>query len=89
MYTVYILISKKDKRTYVGYTNNIERRLKEHNSGRVSATKNRSPFEIFYTEEFETVKEARERELWWKSSSGRRKLKELFEKQQRMWLINS
>lgn len=42
------------------------------------ATKHRRPFKIFYTEEFETMTEAKDRELWWKSTSGRRKLKELF-----------
>ena len=79
MYTVYILLSKKDGRTYTGYTKDLKRRFSEHNSGRVNATKHRIPFDIFHTEEFKTETEAKERELWWKSSSGRKKLKELFE----------
>ncbi|KKU53303.1 MAG: hypothetical protein UY24_C0015G0006 [Parcubacteria group bacterium GW2011_GWA1_48_11b] len=78
MYYVYILLSEKDQRTYVGYTHNIQERLARHNSGSVMATKHRRPFKIFYTEEFETMTEAKDRELWWKSTSGRRKLKELF-----------
>jgi len=78
MYHVYILISEKDGRTYVGYTHSLEERLRQHNNGQVNATKNRRPLKFFYTEEFETLAEAKERELWWKSSSGRRKLKELF-----------
>jgi putative endonuclease len=79
MYYVYILLSEKDGRTYVGYTQNLEERLERHNSGRVTATKNRRPLNFFYTEKFETMSEAKARELWWKSSSGRKKLKELFD----------
>jgi len=75
MYYIYILFSGKDDRTYVGYTHDLERRLKCHHTGRVSATKNRRPLVLFYHEEFETMTGAKRRELWWKSSSGRRKLK--------------
>ncbi|MEK7576526.1 MAG: GIY-YIG nuclease family protein [Patescibacteria group bacterium] len=78
MYYTYILLSEKDKRTYVGYTSNLDERLKRHNEGRVKATKNRRPLKFFYTEEFKTIAEAKERELWWKSHAGRKKLKELF-----------
>lgn len=80
MYYVYVLISEKDNRTYTGYSNDVKRRLKEHNSGCVTATKRRRPLKVFLTEEFGTEREAKERELWWKSSSGRKKLKELFDK---------
>ena len=79
MYYVYILISEKDQRTYVGYTQDLQERFKCHNSGRVMATKNRRPLVLLYREEFETMKEAKRRELWWKSSTGRKKLKGLFE----------
>ncbi len=71
MYTIYILISEKDKRTYTGYTNNLSRRLQEHNSGKVTATKNRRPLQIFFTEKRTTRQDAEKRERWWKSSSGR------------------
>jgi len=79
MYYVYILISEKDQRTYVGYTQDLQERFKCHNSGRVMATKNRRPLVLLYREEFETMIEAKRRELWWKSSTGRKKLKGLFE----------
>lgn len=78
MYFVYILISEKDNRTYTGYSKDVEVRLKLHNSGQVGATKNRRPFKVLFTEMFQTKKETKERELWWKSSSGRNKLKEFF-----------
>jgi len=80
MYFIYFLLSKKDGRTYTGYTKNVHLGLREHNAGRVSATKHRTPLEIFLTEKFKTAREAKNRELWWKSSSGREKLKEIFKK---------
>jgi len=76
--TLYVLISEKDNRTYVGSTNNFDQRLKQHNSGRVQSTKHRIPFKLLFTEEFATSKEAKKRELYYKSGAGRRKLKEYF-----------
>lgn len=78
MHFIYILQSLKDKRTYVGYTDNVERRLIQHNSGYVRSTKHRIPFKLLFVEEFKTSKEAKRRELYWKSGVGRRKLKEYF-----------
>ena len=78
MFFTYILISLKDKRTYAGYTPDISARLKKHNAGQVKATKHRRPLELIYLEEFKTAKEAKKRELFWKSGAGRRKMKELF-----------
>ncbi len=78
MYFVYILMSDQDKRTYVGFSDNVERRLTQHNAGQVTATKHRRPLKIFHLEEFPTMKEAKARELWWKSGSGRSELKKLF-----------
>jgi putative endonuclease len=80
MYTVYILQSLKDKRTYVGYTNDFERRFQEHNSGQSKATSYRTPFKLLFKEEFENITEAKKRELWWKSGMERKKLKEHFNK---------
>ena len=80
MFTVYILLSLNDGRTYVGYTNDFERRFKEHNSGKSKSTKCRAPFKLLLKEEFENSKEAKKRELWWKSGAGRRKLREFFDR---------
>lgn len=78
--TTYVLQSLKDHKTYVGSTIDFDRRLREHNLGQVKSTKHRIPFKVLFTEEFGTLKEARKRETWWKSSVGRRNLKKLFEK---------
>lgn len=77
MFYIYILKSLKDNRTYVGYTDNLERRMAEHNAGRSKATKNRRPLELIFSEQFQASSEAKKRELYWKSGAGRRRLKEL------------
>ena len=66
MYFVYILQSLRDDRTYVGYTNNLDERLKRHNAGLVPATRHRTPLKLIYSEQFETAKEAKEREKYYK-----------------------
>jgi len=76
--TLYLLLSLKDKRTYIGHTNNLERRLNEHNSGKVKSTKHRRPLILFYVERFKTVAEAKKQEKYYKSGAGRRKLKTIF-----------
>ena len=78
MYKVYILKSLKDYKTYTGYTDDVEKRLNQHNQGKVQATKNRRPFEILYLENCPGLKEAKYREKYWKSGAGRRKLKKYF-----------
>lgn len=78
MYFVYILQSLKDKRTYVGYTKNIEKRLHQHNTGQVISTKNRKPFKLLSLEKFKDMAEAKRKELWWKSGAGRIKLQDFF-----------
>ena len=75
---VYILFSLKDYKTYTGSTDNFERRFQQHKSGQVKATRNILPLKLFFTETFPTLEEARKREIWWKSSNGRRKLKTYF-----------
>lgn len=71
MFTVYILLSEKDNKRYVGFTDNIERRLLEHNSGRVISTMNRRPFILIYSEEYENKSDAMKREKYFKTHSGR------------------
>ena len=63
-----------------GHTANIERRLYEHNSGRVPATKNRQPLRILKVKVYTTLNEAKKRKLYWKSGAGRKRLKEFFKK---------
>ncbi len=71
MWFVYILKSLKDKDLYIGSTNDIRRRLAEHNSAKVDSTKYRIPFIL---EAFIGVKDqakAIELERYFKTGSGR------------------
>ncbi len=61
-YYVYILKSEITKRYYIGATENLRQRLKEHNAGRVKSTKLMIPWRIKYYERYATVSEARIRE---------------------------
>ena len=62
MYYVYVLKSKKDGNLYTGSTNDLKRRLDEHNNGLVFSTKSRRPFELVYYEAYKSEKDARSRE---------------------------
>ncbi|MCK4357724.1 MAG: GIY-YIG nuclease family protein [Candidatus Cloacimonetes bacterium] len=62
MFYVYVLKSKKDRNLYIGSTNDLRRRMREHNTGRVFSTKSRRPFELIYYEAYKTEKDARKRE---------------------------
>ena len=62
MFYLYVLGSKKDKELYIGSTNDLQKRLQEHNSGKVRSTKERSPFSLLYYEAYGTEDEARLRE---------------------------
>ncbi|MEK7127764.1 MAG: GIY-YIG nuclease family protein, partial [Patescibacteria group bacterium] len=67
MFFAYVLRSIKNGRFYYGSSNNLERRLKEHNSGKTYSLKYVRPLELVYSEEFSTLKEARAREKFFKS----------------------
>ena len=62
MFCVYIIRSKIDKELYIGSTNNLKRRLLEHNKGLSRSTKYRSPFELVYCEAYKSEEDARHRE---------------------------
>ncbi|PCI29741.1 endonuclease [Candidatus Wolfebacteria bacterium] len=77
MYYVYALQSMSRNYIYVGLTNNIERRLKEHNSGHNVRTRAYRPFKIIRTEEHPDRPSARTREKYLKSGVGKEFLKQL------------
>ena len=70
MFYVYILKSKKDNKLYIGSTNDLRRRLLEHNTGKVKSTKSRLQFELRYYESFSTEEDARKRESSLKKSGN-------------------
>jgi putative endonuclease len=79
MILVYVLQSEKDGRLYKGMTNDIKRRILEHNSGKHRSTKPYRPWKLIYSEEYETRAEARKREKYLKSGAGREYLHKILE----------
>ena len=75
MYYVYILYSEKDSKFYTGSTNDLKRRLHEHNSGSVKSTRNRKPLQLIYYEGCLNEEDAQQREKYLKSGMGKRYLK--------------
>ncbi|MDO8435802.1 MAG: GIY-YIG nuclease family protein [bacterium] len=62
MFFVYILKSIKDRNLYIGYTNDLRKRLKEHNLGLVRPTKSRKPLYFVYYEAYASKQDATKRE---------------------------
>jgi putative endonuclease len=72
---VYVLLSQKDGELYVGYTINLQRRLKEHNAKKNFSTKCRVPFTLIYAETCLNMQDAIRREGYLKTTQGHRFLK--------------
>ena len=62
MFYFYILKSVRDKKLYAGFSEDLQKRFKEHGRGRVNSTKNRRPLDLIYYEAYKSEKDARNRE---------------------------
>ncbi len=63
MFYLYVLKSLKDSQLYIGSTNDLRRRLAEHNAGESRSTKARAPFQLRYYEAYYIESDARQREF--------------------------
>lgn len=77
MYYVYAIASLERNYIYVGLTDNVDRRFGEHNEGKNKTTKPYRPFVLIFTIEAATRIEARKFEKYYKSGSGKEKLKQI------------
>ena len=75
LYYVYVIKSVKDDKLYVGHTNNLKKRLNEHNNGLVESTSKRRPFKFIYCEVSNYLQNAISREKSLKTGFGRAYLK--------------
>ena len=75
MFYVYILLSLKDKKFYVGMSADLKPRIAEHKRGHVKSTKHRLPIKLICYEAYLTKEEAEKRELYLKSSDGKKDLR--------------
>src|SRR5436190_298810 len=76
---VYILFSPSLQKTYVGSTDNVQRRLIEHNLGKSKFTSWGIPWLIWHVLEFPTLTEARKMEKYFKTGAGRKALRKILD----------
>ncbi|MBI5733830.1 MAG: GIY-YIG nuclease family protein [Candidatus Kerfeldbacteria bacterium] len=72
MYYLYVLLGSKKNWHYIGSTDNVERRLLEHNKGKVKSTKPHRPLKIIYTETYSSRTLARKKESFLKKTAKAR-----------------
>lgn len=72
---VYVLMSLKDNKFYVGFTTDLINRLKEHEKGLVKSTRNRRPLKLIYWEGCLNQSDATRREKYLKTAWGKRYIK--------------
>ena len=75
MYFTYILRSDKNSRLYIGYTDNLRKRLSQHNNKKSTYTKKRGPYKLIYYEACLNETDARAREKYLKTGMGKRYIK--------------
>ena len=80
MYLVYIIYSSALDRYYIGTTNNIEERLKKHNSNHNGYTGKANDWLLMYSESFESKSECLKREKQLKSWKNRGRIEQLISK---------
>lgn len=71
-FKVYAIQSTVSNRVYVGQSENVEKRLEEHNNGRVRSTSADKPWRLLKIEGFDTRSKARWFERQLKNSRGKR-----------------
>ena len=76
-YDVYVMFSHKDKKFYIGFTENLMKRFAEHQQGKVSATVSWLPVELVVYEAYKNKYDALRREKYLKSSKGKTTLKSM------------
>ena len=75
MFYAYVIKSINSSFVYKGHCEDLDERLKQHNSGMTASLRPHLPFKIIYFEEFATRAEAINREKYFKTGGGRRFLK--------------
>jgi len=75
IFYTYILKSQKSGRWYTGSTNDLRKRLKQHNEGKSTWTKSKGPWDLIYYEACLNEEDSRSREKYLKSGMGKRYLK--------------
>ena len=77
MYYTYVLVSLQDNKLYIGYTEDLKRRLQEHKLGKVPSTKSRLPLKPIYFEAHFSKDDALRREDYFKTSKGKSTIQQM------------
>ncbi len=77
MFYTYVYYSLSDKRFYIGYTNNIERRINEHENGKVKSTAKIKDLKLIFYEAYFSEQDARRREKYFKTTKGKKVLRQM------------
>jgi putative endonuclease len=81
---VYVLLSQKDGKQYIGFTSDLRKRMEQHQKGRNISTAPRRPLQLVYYEACLSIDDAKRREGYFKDTGGRRflakRLKEFYGK---------
>ncbi len=71
MFYVYLIQSEVDSSFYIGYTSNLELRIKQHNNGESIYSRRKKPWKLVYSEEFENKTFALKREQFLKKQKNK------------------
>ncbi len=74
-YYVYILHNHHKNFIYVGYSEDLKTRLQSHNNSENKSTKSFIPLELIHYEAYRNIKDAKRRELYFKTTKGKTTLK--------------
>jgi putative endonuclease len=76
-YYTYVLLSQKDNHFYIGFTNDLDRRLNEHQHGKNISTSKRLPVSLIYFEGHRSKEDALRRESYFKTTKEKTTLKQI------------
>jgi putative endonuclease len=75
LFCVYILFSNKDFELFTGFTSNLEARIKDTIPAELKSTSYRGPLELIFCEFYLFEADARKREMYFKTSMGKKAIK--------------
>ena len=72
---LYVIKSELTGTRLIGSTPNLEKTLKDHNSGKILSTMSKRPWKLIYKEEYENLSAAAAREKYYQSDQGTEELR--------------
>lgn len=74
-YYIYVLFNQQKNFIYIGFTEDLRKRVISHNKGENKSTKPYTPLELIHYEAYRSIKDTKRRELYLKSNKGKTTLK--------------